>query len=556
MALASISVASVCGWGFDASAAVIHVRLGATGSGSSWADALGTVEEALDVAQEDDEIWVAIGTYHPKTSLAGSGVDRSFKVDGVDFEVFGGFPGTGTPTRPDRHADLYPTVLDGTFTEGGLSVSVRHVVQLANVTTAHRWHGFTITGGHAGQSGADFTDEFDDFGGGILCRPPSGEGQTSPVFQHCRIIDNKAIVGAGAHVRLAGFGPGPQSVAHFRNCEFAYNEAESYGGGLNSAGAMPLLVNCVVRSNHAHGAGGGISVARGGRVEAWNSTIVSNSADGSGTGSITFPTPSGGVAIASGLGSGNSASLVNSILWANAAMGQVGVDEQIGGNYEVHRCCIEDWPLNGGSESFGDDPDFVDLAGGDLRLEATSPCIDTGFGPTGTPPSGAGFGAFPLDEFDADDDNDLDEPVPDADRFDRVRQCEIDIGAFEFDLCPADVTRDGEVGPADLATLLGAFGVCWGCRSDLDRDGIVGPADLAILLGAWGTCPGDCEPLESLAAGGEAGCDGQRSTDAMAPTEVMDLFGLASVEELAAWLLELSPEVRAVLFEEVFGWTL
>jgi hypothetical protein len=54
--------------------------------------------------------------------------------------------------------------------------------------------------------------------------------------------------------------------------------------------------------------------------------------------------------------------------------------------------------------------------------------------------------------------------------------------------CPADLSGDGEVGPADLTVLLGGWGTAAG--GDLDGDGTVGPADLTALLGAWGACPG------------------------------------------------------------------
>jgi hypothetical protein len=53
--------------------------------------------------------------------------------------------------------------------------------------------------------------------------------------------------------------------------------------------------------------------------------------------------------------------------------------------------------------------------------------------------------------------------------------------------CGADLDGDGTVGPADLATVLGA----WGTRNplaDLDGDGIVGAPDIAVLLGEWGDC--------------------------------------------------------------------
>jgi len=49
----------------------------------------------------------------------------------------------------------------------------------------------------------------------------------------------------------------------------------------------------------------------------------------------------------------------------------------------------------------------------------------------------------------------------------------------------ADLDCDGEVGGADLAILLGAWGSVGGA-SDLDGSGAVDGADLALLLGQWG----------------------------------------------------------------------
>lgn len=53
--------------------------------------------------------------------------------------------------------------------------------------------------------------------------------------------------------------------------------------------------------------------------------------------------------------------------------------------------------------------------------------------------------------------------------------------------CPADLSGDGIVGAADLASLLGAWGATG--PADLDGNGSVGSSDLAALLGAWGACP-------------------------------------------------------------------
>ena len=62
--------------------------------------------------------------------------------------------------------------------------------------------------------------------------------------------------------------------------------------------------------------------------------------------------------------------------------------------------------------------------------------------------------------------------------------------------CPADFDGDGAVGPADLATLLGAwtggdpYPNCPGyVNTDLDQNCHIDPADLAILLSQWGECP-------------------------------------------------------------------
>jgi hypothetical protein len=52
--------------------------------------------------------------------------------------------------------------------------------------------------------------------------------------------------------------------------------------------------------------------------------------------------------------------------------------------------------------------------------------------------------------------------------------------------CPADLNDDGSVGPADLATLLNAWGTTG--AADLDGNGVVDAPDLAAMLSAWGDC--------------------------------------------------------------------
>ncbi len=56
------------------------------------------------------------------------------------------------------------------------------------------------------------------------------------------------------------------------------------------------------------------------------------------------------------------------------------------------------------------------------------------------------------------------------------------------DGCTADLTADGVVDAADLAQLLGAWGINPGSPADLTGNGVVDAADLALLLGSWGPC--------------------------------------------------------------------
>jgi hypothetical protein len=52
--------------------------------------------------------------------------------------------------------------------------------------------------------------------------------------------------------------------------------------------------------------------------------------------------------------------------------------------------------------------------------------------------------------------------------------------------CPGDVNGDGLVDGADLAAVLGSWGLSGASTADCNQDGFVDGSDLAILLGDWG----------------------------------------------------------------------
>ncbi|MCZ6654700.1 MAG: FG-GAP repeat protein [Planctomycetota bacterium] len=112
--------------------------------------------------------------------------------------------------------------------------------------------------------------------------------------------------------------------------------------------------------------------------------------------------------------------------------------------------------------------------------------------------------------------------------------------------CPADLDGNGDVGPFDLALLLGVWGPCPAvCPEDLSGDCEVGAFDLAILLGSWGPCPtplaahwnGGRDKLGALrfALGGGPGC--------LSLEDVVQMMGYADIGEFIEWVLsEVPPE--------------
>ncbi len=68
----------------------------------------------------------------------------------------------------------------------------------------------------------------------------------------------------------------------------------------------------------------------------------------------------------------------------------------------------------------------------------------------------------------------------------------VDMGAHEFQTCPAELDGDGSVGFGDLLAVLTAWGPYEPCPpaipEDLDHDCAVGFSDLLVVLTAWGRC--------------------------------------------------------------------
>jgi hypothetical protein len=187
-----------------------------------------------------------------------------------------------------------------------------------------RLSGFTLTNG-----------SISGMGGGVYCT------SLSSTVSNCVIMGNSA----------SSLGGGGYSGTYL-NCTISGNTSFSGGGGA----VLANLNDCVVIWNSAAGNGGGTA-----DCSLTNCTVAGNSSAAGGGVSIGANAPN--------------ASINNCIVYSNTALN--------GSNYfsfytgDLNYCCTLPLP-SGGSGNLTNAPGFVDLAGGNLRLQVSSPCINAG----------------------------------------------------------------------------------------------------------------------------------------------------------------------------------
>lgn len=111
-------------------------------NGTSWNSAFATLNKALLVAQDGDEIWVAKGTYYPSLT----DTNASFTIN-KNLSLYGGFAGTETNIN-QRIISANPTILSGEIQgDGNLANNIVYVITLS-ASGAVLLDGFTVTGGY------------------------------------------------------------------------------------------------------------------------------------------------------------------------------------------------------------------------------------------------------------------------------------------------------------------------------------------------------------------------------------------------------------------------
>ncbi len=390
---------------------IIYVDSNATGpahDGTTWCSAFTSLSDAIAVSTlNSPTIRIADGTYFPDTAGLPDPREAYFRFPLANgSRIQGGYAGCGAPDPDARDFALYETTLSGDIgATGDESDNSYHVWAydvlgdsfIADVYTA-LLEGVTITGGNANGSGTNSE------GGGVRIK-------ANPTFRDCRFVGNQTV-GQGGGVYLTGGSiRGDDWSPVVIDCLFAQNTA-GHGGGMTVRQNQALLRGCRFENNQALGVpgndcgnGGGINMQAGttgfglppdGKVLESCAFVNNTACLGGGAinlGAAEFTNCTFGYNAspsANGVGgitgnSGEVTTLRNSIAWGNTsgvltacAWCNVG-----SGSFDISYTLIEDDdPTDGivlfpGLGNIDENPVFLDPPGGDLRLRAGSPAIDT-----------------------------------------------------------------------------------------------------------------------------------------------------------------------------------
>ncbi len=354
-----------------------------SGFGTSWNEALKTIEEAVSYAIAGDEIWVKAGTYMP----TGGAVIAPLHITQAGIELYGGFAG-GESQRDQRDWLSNETIIDG-------QNSFTRTIYVSGSGGGATIDGFTITGGgstaaveFAGVSGVNTVAN---------CKfTANSKTSLKSTSSDLQVLKSRFVGNTWAVLSSTGTGKSltvtdtlfsnnsavavvASNATFIDRCKFIENVTAGNGAAISihSTLAQVNVANSLFVGNEANTAnnnyiGGAIYINYNGLLSVKNSTFYGNSAAGtSGTGG------------AIGAIDWHSAFTVdNSILWGNTAEGGSGTAPQLRGSPVVTYSNVDQDGFTGAGNIrvapiFADstDPDPLNW---DYRPGSSSPVIDSG----------------------------------------------------------------------------------------------------------------------------------------------------------------------------------
>ena len=292
-----------------------------TGDGSSWANASADLQVMIDNSLENDQIWVAAGTYKPTKDMYSDPApmddrEKTFYIN-KNIRVYGGFAGIETSLSA-RNLSANLTILSGDFNGDDVitgsdttllmtnnSENAYHIVTIDGTSPAGTINatcvidGFTITKGNmdlgyiggaaifnnANVYGAisnptinncKFIYNYGAIGGAIYNF--GNPGEASPIISNCTFENNTAIASAGIHNNGNGGGISNPIIS---NCIFSNNVAQYQAGAIfceaNTGGVSNAIIsNCAFNNNAAGAEGGAIFCVNGANPSMSNCIFTHN----------------------------------------------------------------------------------------------------------------------------------------------------------------------------------------------------------------------------------------------------------------------------------------
>lgn len=421
-----------------------YVRPVAVGAadGSSWNNASSNLQAMINI-NGVEEVWVASGTYKPHPS--NREIFFSMKA-GV--KIYGGFPNDGTGTMINRNWNTNLTILSGDLNGNDTPLfNFSNYLDNSACVIYNNNNGLTIANslldGFIIKSGGAHTNSSlnEAHGGGMY------NNNASPNIKNVSFIENYALAGGGMYNEN-------NSSPNLINVSFIKNRSNNSAGGMwNSNNSSPILKNVYFLKNYASAYGGGLyNGYASGSASLTNVSFIENYA-GYGAGMQN---------------SNSSPQIVNCSFWGNLAGGEGGAihnssrarpvikntifwrNKRYSGKFTatptrgsdiynddyptinasvvtLSNCILQlandstnypnDFVFSNGN-LFEQDPLFLDPFNGNIQLSHCSPAINAG-------------------------NNDFnDSPVDLANNPRRYNDGTIDIGAYEYQGIPPNITNN------------------------------------------------------------------------------------------------------------------
>ncbi|MCI2229983.1 T9SS type A sorting domain-containing protein [Polaribacter sp. MSW13] len=372
----------------------IFVNVTATGNndGSSWVNAFSDLQDAIAVLEDDQEIWIAQGTYIPGVSDR----DASFIIDNLNVKLYGGFNGTET-TLQQRDFRTNETILSGDLLAndaGTITGTLRtdnayHVVEVNN--NGAILDGLTIANGVANSSG-------DNAAGAAIFK---AKAVKTLVVKNCTIKNNLAYNAAGIYAEYTTSGVGSLVIG---NCIFDNNLARlctAFSAWARTSGTFTFNISNSLFSNNEtkdlSGSNNGIAGSAGWiraignsstivNASLSNNTYTNNNDIGTHTSMSNFTRAT--VGASAEYGGTINMEVANSVFWNNTISGGAIANSitQLSGAELGNITAVNSIDEDGFSKltaanltnTSTADPLFTDAANNDFTLQAASPAIDTG----------------------------------------------------------------------------------------------------------------------------------------------------------------------------------